>query len=277
VIHKLSDLVWQTVFKTSALRDRIVFQVKHRCSSELGLHIPLGHGLCVPWFDEEVGSSFAEIFLDEEYSAMFQYLKPPARWIDLGAFAGFFSIWLLRNRKRLKMDDSPFEALLIDADEKRRPYIEDLIRMNDLSDAFHFRRAAIGSGDGSCKFVHIPYMGSALASIVGCNSDSVEVPILTAAEIVTAFHPPYDLLKVDIEGAEFELLQDYHQLLSHCEYLLLEWHSWHSGGGGLGRLHELAADAGFIQLAELQPVRKVTEGETGVILFRRAHRERSSR
>jgi len=270
VIHKISDLFWEKVFKTSVLRDRIVFQVKHRCFRELDLRIPIGHGLCVPWIDEDVGSSFAEIFLDEEYSAMFQYLKPPTRWIDLGAFAGFFSIWLLRNRKRLKMDDSPFEALLIDADEKRRPYIEDLVRMNDLSSAFHFRCAAIGPDDGSCKFVHIPYMGSALASIVGYNSQSFEVPILTAAEIIATFRPPYDLLKVDIEGAEFELLQNYHQLLSHCEYLLLEWHSWHSGGGGLGRLQQLTSDIGFTQLAELQAGRKVAPGETGVILFRRA-------
>jgi FkbM family methyltransferase len=273
VIHKLSDLFWHTVFKTSALRTRIVFQVKHRCFSELDLRIPLGYGLCVPWFDEEIGSSFAEIFLDEEYSAMFQYLKPPARWIDLGAFAGFFSIWLLWNRKRLKLDNSPFEAMLIDADERREPYIEGLVRMNDLLSSFHFRRAAIGPGEGSCEFVHIPYMGSALASIVGYSSRPVEVPILTAAEILTAFPPPYDLLKVDIEGAEYELLQNYRPLLSHCEYLLLEWHSWHSGGGGLGRLQELASNNGFIQLAELQPVRKVTEGETGVILFRRAQRE----
>lgn len=97
---------------------------------------------------------------------------------------------------------------------------------------------------------------------------SFDVPILTSTEIIAAFRPPYDLLKVHIEGAEFELLRDYHQLVSHCECLLLEWHSRHPDGG-LERLRELSSDVGLTQLAELLPVRKVAAGETGVLLFRR--------
>jgi FkbM family methyltransferase len=273
MIHRLSDFFWRNIFKISPIRNRLAFQVKYRCLGELDLRIPLGYHVCVPWFDQEIGSSFAEIFLEQEYSGMFQFMKPPARWIDLGAFAGFFSAWLLWTRNRLKLSGS--EALLIDADEKRAPFIADLLRVNNLSQTFHFRHGTIGAGTGTTRFVHIPYMGSALASIAGPIGRSFDVPILTAAEIMSTFQPPYDLVKVDIEGAEYELFQNYHDLLSQCGYLLLEWHSWHSGGGGMARLQDLAAEAGFYQVAELQPVREVSAGQTGIILFRRPGRSSS--
>ena len=201
---------------------------------------------------------------------MFQFMKPPVRWIDLGAFAGFFSAWLLWTRNRLKLSGSPCEALLIDADEKRASFIEELLRINNLSGAFHFRHGSIATGSGTCKFVHMPYMNSALASIAGPAEELFDVPILTASEIMSTFPPPYDLVKVDIEGAEYELFQNYRDLLSHSEHLLLEWHSWHSGGGGRGQLEDLAAEVGFRRVAELQPVRGVAARQTGVILFRRA-------
>jgi FkbM family methyltransferase len=268
MIHRLSDFFWRNIFKISTIRNRLAFQIKYRCLSELDLRIPLGYDVCVPWFDQEIGSSFAEIFLEQEYSGMFQHMKPPARWIDLGAFAGFFSAWVLWTRNRLQLGDS--EALLIDADEKRAPFIADLLRINNLSQRFCFRHGTIGAGSGTAKFVHVPYMGSALASIAGPIGQSFDVPILTAAEIMSTFQPPYDLVKVDIEGAEYELFQNYRDLLSQCEHLLLEWHSWHSGGGGMVRLQDLAAETGFHQVAELQSVREVSAGQTGIILFRHA-------
>jgi FkbM family methyltransferase len=271
---KISESFWGTIFKISSLRRRLAFQVKYRCLTELDLRVSLGHDVCVPWWNEEIGASFAEIFLEQEYSGMFEFMKPPARWIDLGAFAGFFSIWLVWIRNRLKLSDSPCEALLIDADRERAGYIADLLRINNLSERFHFRYGAIDAGGGTSRFVHIPYMSSALASIAGSVGQPVDVPILTCREIVSLIEPPYDLVKVDIEGAEYELLQNYREFLRHCDHLLIEWHSWHSGGGGLGQLRELADDAGFHQIAELQPARAVPAGQTGIILFRRTEPNR---
>jgi FkbM family methyltransferase len=276
VVHKLSDFFWRKVFANRALRARVAFQVKYRCLHELDLRIPLGYGISVPWFDQEIGSSFTEIFLEQEYSRLFEFIEAPTRWIDLGAFAGFFSIWLLWNRRRLVMDNAPCEALLIDADEVRTPYIRDLFRINNLTEKFRFRHGAIGSGKETCKFVHTPWMGSALASITGTNTNAADVPILTAAEILSIFGPPFELLKVDIEGAEYDLFKDYHDLLCCCENLLLEWHSWHPGKGGLGQLQALASEAGFEQIAELQPPRNVNSGQTGVVLLHRVRQTQST-
>ena len=236
---------------------------------ELDLRVPLGNDVCVPWFDQEVGSSFTEIFLDQEYSGLFRFMKPPVRWVDLGAFAGFFSAWVLWTRNRMKMRGPSPEALLIDADENSVPLVASLIRVNNLSEVFHFRHGAIADGTGTCKFVRRGYMSSGLASIASDSGQLLNVPILTGAEIMASLPPPYDLVKVDIEGAEYELLRNQRDFLSQCEYLLMEWHSWHSGGGGLTQLQELAVAARFSQVAELQPAREVPAGQTGIILFRR--------
>jgi hypothetical protein len=111
-------------------------------------------------------------------------------------------------------------------------------------------------------------MSSSLARPAGLPGEELEVPILTSEEIMFAFPPPYDLVKVDIEGAEYNLLRYHRKFLARCEFLVMEWHSWHSGGGGLAQLQELAAASRFDQLAELQPARDVTLGQTGILLFR---------
>jgi FkbM family methyltransferase len=266
---EISEFFWGTIFKIPRLRRRLAFQVKYRCLAELDLRVALGHDVLVPWFDEEIGSSFAEIFLEQEYSSLFSFIKPPGRWIDFGAFAGIFSIWLVWMGNRLTSVGPPSQALLIDADRRRAGYIADLLQLNRLAGRFQFRHGAIDAGGGSSRFIQKPYMSSALASIPGPIGQTLDVPILTAPEIVALFEPPYDLVKVDIEGAEYQFLQHYRELLCHCEHLLLEWHSWHSGGGGLAQLEELANLAGFDQVAELQPARKVRAGLTGIVLFRR--------
>jgi FkbM family methyltransferase len=268
MIRKFSNLFWANVFKIPAFRHRISFQVGHHCLSELNLSIPLGHEVCLPWFDQEVGSSFAEVFLEQEYAALFRFMRPPTRWVDLGAYAGFFSAWILWNRNRMKIRGSAPEALLIDADQRCAPLISALLRVNNLSDKFLFRHGAIADGTGTCSFVRRSYMSSSLASTTISPDQALEVRILTAKEIMADFLPPYDLVKVDIEGAEYEFLLNHREFLVQCKYLVMEWHSWHSGGGGLLQLQDLASAAGFNQLAELQPARDVPRGQTGILLFR---------
>ena len=59
-----------------------------------------------------------------------------------------------------------------------------------------------------------------------------EVEILKQNDISKWMPPPYDLIKCDIEGAEWELLNwHYDELVSQTKYILLKWHSWHNGGG----------------------------------------------
>jgi hypothetical protein len=92
--------------------------------------------------------------------------------------------------------------------------------------------------------------------------------VLDEDEVLRSFAPPYDLLKADIEGAEFELLRHYPRLIEQSRSLCLEWHSWHPGGRGLAQIRELAEGFGLRFSRELQPARLLPSGDqTGVILF----------
>lgn len=63
-----------------------------------------------------------------------------------------------------------------------------------------------------------------------CNeSDGPEnrimVPVICEEAIMQWVTQPMDLLKVDIEGAEFDLVQSYRSLLGVPKWLVLEWHT----------------------------------------------------
>lgn len=263
----LRSLLWRTLLGSRDLRQRLAWQLKTHFPADLDARVPLGEGLASPLFDAELGASFAEIFFDAEYAALLDSIPLPQRWIDLGCYAGFFSLWVELHRRR-RGAHAPSNALLIDANTSLAPWLARVLDVNSLP--WTHRVGAIAPGHGECEFVQRSYMGSALGTISGPSGESVRVPILGEDTILSLLPPPYDLLKVDIEGAEHALLTHYPRLLAATRHLCLEWHSWHLGGGGVAQLRQLAAALGFKLLRELQPARKLPSGdETGVLLFAR--------
>jgi hypothetical protein len=102
----------------------------------------------------------------------------------------------------------------------------------------------------------------------------VRVPVERPEQIVAALPPPYDLVKVDVEGAEHDFLTTYEPVLKGAKHLLLEWHSWHFGGGGVETIRQAAAKAGFREIFEPVPSHPVGgNGQRfcGVLLFERAN------
>ena len=81
--------------------------------------------------------------------------------------------------------------------------------------------------------------------------------------------PPYDLIKCDIEGSEWEFLNNYQNLIKKSKYLLLEWHSWHDGGAGLPQIEKFILSLDFNVVRSSEPIPAVgREGEVGLILLR---------
>ena len=54
-----------------------------------------------------------------------------------------------------------------------------------------------------------------------------------------------NFIKLDIEGAEWDFIQNYGSIIGKTHYLLLEWHSWHSGGNGFPQLENKLKELGF--------------------------------
>jgi FkbM family methyltransferase len=263
----LRGLFWKLALRSRNFRRRLAFQLKHHYPEDLDLRIPIGHGLSCPLFDQELAASFDEIFFRQEYGGLLEAIPMPKRWIDLGCYAGFFSLWLEWHRRSVGAPGGS-EALMVDANASMRPSIGRLVEINGLERQWRFLCAAIAPGEGACEFIQRGYMDSSLASIDLKPGKTTSVPILSEPGIFAALEPPYDLLKVDMEGAEYELLRHYPGVLSQTRYLSLEWHSWHAGGGGEAQIRSLIEEAGFTLLRELQPARILPNGNrTGVLLY----------
>ena len=99
------------------------------------------------------------------------------------------------------------------------------------------------------------------------NENSYSVDILKVKEILQALPPPYDLIKCDIEGSEWDFIGHYPEILQNSKYLLMEWHSWHNGGGSLTQISEKLQEFGFSILKSSYPTKALgREGEVGLFL-----------
>ena len=256
-----------------AVRNRVVFDLRQRHEADLAAVVPLSHGLSCPVFSAEHWYSFSEIFLQGEYDSVLERIPPPARWLDLGCHAGYFSLhlaWQLRRRGL----GSRVEALLVDADGRMKEPVKRMLAANQLNAAMRFAHGAIAQGAGETSFAQRSHMSSSLLSAESVGAQTAaRVPLLDEESLMRLLPPPYDLVKIDIEGGEADFLSAYPSILSATRSLLMEWHSWHSGGGGAERLRELARERGFDAQVEISPARSVESpagGSCGVWLLSRS-------
>ncbi len=157
-----------------------------------------------------------------------------------------FTLWL-RAEQKLSLD---CRALLIDGDSRSEAAVSRLIELNRLHGRVSFQQGLISDKLGSHTFIERSFMNSSLG---GDAADGVtkRVSTVSADQILDLLPPPYDLIKIDVEGGEFEFLNAYESVLSRTDYLLMEWHSWHAGGGGVGQLQELLDQRNFEFVTEV--------------------------
>ncbi len=254
------------------LRRKLAFELKRRHFAELEFQLPLSAGLKCPVVFPEAVYSFGEIFCEGEYARAFGLIPPPRRWLDLGCHAGYFSLYTVLQRATRGLDPD-VQALLIDADPRVAHAVERLIHLNGLHGRMRFRPGMITTRSGPQDFVCRDVMSSSSPNLGTGNGQLTTVPAISADDIRATLPPPYDLIKTDIEGSEFEFLGAYASLLQDTQALLLEWHSWHAGGGGGPQLVEMVRQLGFSAPTEIVPAHRVAhdgkDPHCGVLLFTR--------
>lgn len=251
------------------IRKRLIFELAQDYYPELGIRVPLGFNLVCPIPSPDAWYSFREIFIEGEYASAFQTIQPPDRWVDLGCHLGYFSLYLVRLRRQA-IRGGDFRALLIDADERVEPGCQMVIAENQLAAHLRFEQGLVAEGERPMFFQQRGQMASS-AEPEGPAEKTATVPVITADRILQVLPPPYDLVKVDIEGGEFEFLRHYRRLLDQARYLLCEWHSPPLEEGE-DRLTKLAGACGFQPVQTVVPLHQVTVSgtarECGVILFK---------
>ncbi len=244
------------------VRRRLIFDLKQRYFNELEIEVPIGFGLKAPIASPEFWISFEEIFFEREYATLLENIVTekyfPQRWLDIGCHAGYFSLWLTYERIKSGLTINDCRALLIDPDPNIASQVRKLITTNRLESSFQFLPFAVSKDSGETKFAVRGFMSSSLATLGDETTDVLSVKSVNTKELVSYMSPPYDLIKIDIEGAEFEFLNSYEEVLKSAKHVILESHSWHTGGGGMQQLHELALAKNFRILSEITSLRPVT-------------------
>ncbi len=236
------------------------------------VRIPLSHELFCPIPDPEAIYSFSEVFIRREYGSILGNMPLPLRWLDLGSHCGYFSLFMEWEARRAGLCGKR-SALLVDGDPGGVEKTRRLLVANGLTEGFDVMHGAIAAGSGEVMFGRRAFMASSLVSADASPSDKIRVPILDSAFLMKLFPPPYDLIKVDIEGAEIEFFHHYIPVIAGANALLIEWHSWNSSGSDGEGIAKILDGMEFPVRRTVQPPLDVTHqghpAQCGVELFLR--------
>ena len=154
---------------------------------------------------------FEEIFVDHTYPIEKVPFNPDLV-VDCGAFCGMFSLLAL----------SRFPTARFVAFEPEPHNFSRLSRNLALNDA-HVEAiaAAVGTSDGTVQFSGAGFGGHMTA---GGESNAITVRLLSLARQLREWQPARLVLKLDVEGAEREILPDILPLLPPQTVIFLETH-----------------------------------------------------
>lgn len=170
-----------------------------------------------------------EIFKEEVYA--FNTANPSPRIIDGGANIGLGVIYFKR-----RFPDSQITAF--EADPAVAQVLKRNLQAHRLGDV-EVRAEALWSREEELAFESEGADGGRLTS---ANNRTVKIPAVALSRFLDE---PVDFLKLDIEGAEFEVLQSCRGRLGNVEKAFVEYHSRAEESQQLPDLLALLRDEGF--------------------------------
>jgi FkbM family methyltransferase len=184
----------------------------------LHLHVPLklelrrGERILIrPLPAEDYGSAM-EVFLDEVYSSPKPPVSSPLNIVDLGSNIGCSCLYWLRKFPEARV--TAFEPHPIHVGMLRTN-----LALNRLSEKVMVHAAAAGTRSSRAFLTD-----QGLSSRITEQGEPTSYPIAILDFYSLAGSTPIDVLKIDIEGSEYELLADPRFLLLPVVRLVMEWH-----------------------------------------------------
>lgn len=204
----------------------------------LDFHTQSGLHLHVP--DRGAWSSAGEVFFARVYDSFFPHLGGVRHWVDLGCNHGFFSFGLLDHLFRQEKQLPDTSVFLGDANKICVARVQTAIEHNALSSRWRCQQVVIGPpGTDVCFQLHKDSLGSNIFGR-GRSRRISRYPTTNITELLARETKLYDLIKIDIEGAEQFLFGHHLDFLKKFRYGLCEWHAPTFSGSALkDRLQQL--------------------------------------
>ena len=171
-----------------------------------------------------------EIFIDKAYS---QQLPPNAVVIDCGSNIGLSIIYI----KQLYPDAT---VIAFEPDEKNFELLQKNINSFQLNNVT-LHKAAVWITNDPLQFTVTGTMGSSISTSAE-NGKTVTVQGFRLKDILTK---KVDFLKIDIEGAEYEVLKDIVPQLQHVQNLFIEYHGTYEQNKELVEMLTILETNGF--------------------------------
>lgn len=159
----------------------------------------------------EVLHTYKELFEDEIYR--FRSTSDTPLIVDCGAHIGMSVLYF-------KSLFPKATVWAFEPDEENAAFLRKNIEINRLNEVSLYQ-SAIWNRDEVLYFKSSGSQGSQIA--INCNqSNLIEVSAVRLASILE--HTKVDFLKIDIEGAEYEVIKDCANSLHNVEHMFLEYH-----------------------------------------------------
>jgi FkbM family methyltransferase len=168
-------------------------------------------------------NSLQDVFCHPFYWQLFSWLPYiPSLIVDLGAHCGHFSM-LADVCLRTRFGDVETEYVLVEANPRLIPVIDANLSRSGLCRRRSVHQGLIGARSGSDKLwiSSKNYLSASISPVPA--GKSITVNYLDLGKLLGV--RPIDLLKIDIEGAEYDFVANYPELLSRVQYLMIEVHS----------------------------------------------------
>ena len=173
--------------------------------------------------------TFREIFREEIYNAP---LGPKPFIIDCGANIGISTLYFTH-----QFPDA--EVIAFEPDDTNFAMLQKNVRSWQLNNVKCCKQA-VWIENTTLNFSNNADMGSKIES--GSSSNTIQVEAIRLKDILTK---KVDFLKIDIEGAEFDVLLDIKDHLHFVHNMFFEYHGTFQQQQHLNDIFQILTDAGF--------------------------------
>ena len=179
----------------------------------------------------ELLKTYKEIFVCEIYRFDTSSALPVI--IDCGANIGISSLYF-------KTIYPNATLIAFEPDDSLAEIFQKNMLQNGVTN-FTLHKAAVWTENGTISFNN---KGSEASSIDVSGNSSSTVPTVKLASVL-AEHPTIELLKIDIEGAEYPVIQDIAAELNRVKNMFIEYHGLASETYKLDAILHIVSEAGF--------------------------------
>jgi len=183
-----------------------------------GCQIHLLDGSIFHWDPRHIGSAPNLLLTEGKYEPFETeilrfFSRSASTFVDLGANIGYFAI-------RLTLDNPLLQTVAVEATPSTARILSENISLNHLSKRIMVVNKAVGATHGSCQIFLPTVSGHSAASIRDQHpeegSEIVDVEMDTISTILEDVSiTSNDLIKMDVEGAEFEVLKGSKKILEN--------------------------------------------------------------